>query len=109
MRNGDVARHPGFPAGTRLLTYREDPGAARRFAREMAAAVGLTEPRLTDLVIAVGELAANTLRHTQGSGSVRLWAERGEVICEVCDTGHIPDPLAGRRCPPSDAGQGHGL
>ena len=125
MRNGDVTRNPGFagawppsaadralaspPAGLRVLTYRDDPAAARRFARQMASAAGLAEPRLTDLVIAVGELAANTLRHTRGSGSVRVWAEAGEVVCEVRDSGHIQDALAGRRYPATDAGRGHGL
>jgi anti-sigma regulatory factor (Ser/Thr protein kinase) len=125
MRDGRAGRHPGYggsrppaaadqplpdpPPGTPGLTYRDEPAAARQFARELAAAAGLTEPRLTDLVIAVGELAANTLRHTGGPGSVRLWVEAGEVICEVRDSGRIPDALAGRRCPPADAGRGHGL
>jgi anti-sigma regulatory factor (Ser/Thr protein kinase) len=100
---------PGPPAGTAVLTYRDDPGAARQFARQQARAAGLPEPRLTDLVIAVGELAANTLRHTSGDGTVRVWVDDGEVICEVRDHGHIRDPLAGRRCPPADAAGGHGL
>jgi anti-sigma regulatory factor (Ser/Thr protein kinase) len=100
---------PGPPSGTPVLTYRDDPAAARQFAKERAAAAGLTEPKLTDLVIAVGELAANTLRHTGGDGSVRVWAAAGEVLCEVRDGGYIRDALAGRRCPPADAGQGHGL
>lgn len=125
MQNGNVRRSRAFaaaqlitdatgplpspPAGSRTLTYREDPGLARRFVRNLAAAAGLAEPRLTDLVIAVGELAANTLRHTRGAGTVRVWAGRDEVICEVRDRGYIRDPLAGRRCPAADAGQGHGL
>jgi anti-sigma regulatory factor (Ser/Thr protein kinase) len=100
---------PSPPPGTPALAYREDPAAARRFARTWAAAAGLTEPGLTDLIIAVGELAANTLRHTAGPGTIRLWAEPGEVICEVSDTGYIRDDLAGRRCPPADAGRGQGL
>lgn len=125
MQNGNAYRSPAFagaqltadavgllpspPAGSRVLTYRDNPGAARRFVRNLAAAAGLAEPRLTDLVIAVGELAANTLRHTCGVGTVRVWAGRDEVICEVRDRGYIRDPLAGRRCPAADAGQGHGL
>ena len=100
---------PEPPAGLRVLTYREDPAAARAFARDQARAAGLREPRLTDLVIAVGELAANTLRHTSGTGTVRVWATALEVICEVHDSGHIRDALAGRRLPAADAGRGHGL
>jgi anti-sigma regulatory factor (Ser/Thr protein kinase) len=106
---GELGPLPGPPPGTPELVYRDDPAAARRFAREQAVAAGLTEPRLTDLVIAVGELAANTLRHTHGPGLVRLWTTVGEVICEVSDTGYIHDDLAGHRCPAADAGRGHGL
>lgn len=100
---------PAPPAGLTVLTYREEPAAAREFARARASAAGLGEPGLTDLVIAVGELAANTLRHTSGSGTIRVWVTAAEVICEVRDTGHIRDALAGRRFPAADAGRGHGL
>jgi anti-sigma regulatory factor (Ser/Thr protein kinase) len=100
---------PEPPAGLEVLTYREDPGRARAFAREKAQAAGLAEPKLTDLVIAVGELAANTLRHTGSSGTVQVWATATEVICEVRDSGHIRDVLAGRRRPAADAARGHGL
>jgi anti-sigma regulatory factor (Ser/Thr protein kinase) len=125
MRNGRLEHSPAFspsagtldaapplpspPADVPILTYHDDPGAAREFARRQARAAGLTEPRLTDLVIAVGELAANTLRHTRSDGTVQVWADAGEVICEVRDHGHIRDALAGRRCPPADATGGHGL
>jgi anti-sigma regulatory factor (Ser/Thr protein kinase) len=106
---GDAGPLPDPPPDSEAVSYRENPGAARSFVRERARAAGLSEPRLTDLVIAVGELAANTLRHTQDSGSLRLWSTPAEVICEVSDHGHISDPLAGRRFPPADAGGGHGL
>ncbi len=115
MYVGDGALHredtplPEPPARLPVLTYREDPAAARAFAREQAYAAGLREPRLTDLVIAVGELAANTLRHTTGTGTVRVWATASEVVCEVHDGGYIRDALAGRRLAAADAGRGHGL
>ena len=100
---------PEPPAGLTVLTYRDQPAAAREFVRARASAAGLREPGLTDLVIAVGELAANTLRHTAGSGTIGVWTSGAEVICEVRDTGYIRDALAGRRFPAADAGQGHGL
>lgn len=100
---------PEPPAGLEVLAYRDDPGRARAFAREKAQVAGLAEPKLTDLVIAVGELAANTLRHTGRSGTVRVWATATEVICEVRDSGHIGNVLAGRRRPAADAARGHGL
>jgi len=124
MRNGRLEQSPAFspiagtldgallpspPAGVPVLTYRDNPGAARDFARQQARGAGLTEPRLTDLVIAVGELAANTLRHTGSDGTIQVWADAGEVICEVKDHGHIRDALAGRRWPRADGIGGHGL
>jgi anti-sigma regulatory factor (Ser/Thr protein kinase) len=105
---GDSSPFPPPPVGTEVLTYRE-PGIARAFARDRARRAGLREPLLSDLVIAVGELAANTLRHTRGPGLARVWVTPAEVICEIRDSGHITDPLAGRMCPPADSGGGHGL
>jgi anti-sigma regulatory factor (Ser/Thr protein kinase) len=100
---------PDPPADSAALIYRDDPGSARNFVRDRAKAEGLREPRLTDLVIAVGELAANTLRHTDGTGRVRVWVSGTEVICEVRDSGHLRDVLAGRLPAAADAGRGHGL
>jgi anti-sigma regulatory factor (Ser/Thr protein kinase) len=100
---------PDPPAEAAVLIYRDDPGSARSFVRDRAKAEGLREPRLTDLVIAVGELAANTLRHTDGTGSVRVWVSGPEIICEVQDSGYLGDALAGRLLPAADAGRGHGL
>jgi Histidine kinase-like ATPase domain/MEDS: MEthanogen/methylotroph, DcmR Sensory domain len=50
---------------------------------------------------AVGELAANSIRHGGGRGTVRVWTEpgddRGLLVVEVADAGRLDDPLAGRR------------
>jgi anti-sigma regulatory factor (Ser/Thr protein kinase) len=107
----DYARSPlpQPPPGLQVLTYRDEPGRARTFVRELARAAGLPENKITDLVIAVGELAANTLQHTDSSGTLQVWVTPTEVICEVRDGGYIEDPLAGRRCSPDNAGRGHGL
>jgi anti-sigma regulatory factor (Ser/Thr protein kinase) len=115
LQAGHVRENEGFAGvGTpqpdeAVLTYRDDPRSARTFVRDRAKAAGLREPRLTDLVIAVGELAANTLRHTDGTGSVRVWVSGTEVICDVRDSGYLGDVLAGRLLPAADAGRGHGL
>ena len=76
--------------------------AARRFARDVGAAAGLDADRTLDLVLAVGELAANSIRHGGGRGCVRVWVETtpdgGELlVAEVSDAGRLRDPLAGRR------------
>ena len=60
-------------------------------------------------MLAVSEVAANTLRHTASSGTLTIWREAGEVVCEIQDEGMITDPLAGQRRPGPDATGGHGL
>jgi anti-sigma regulatory factor (Ser/Thr protein kinase) len=70
---------------------------------------GLGRARVADLVLAVDELATNTLRYARGQGVVRIWREEATLLVEVADGGHIADPLAGRDCPPPDALGGRGL
>ena len=65
--------------------------------------------RASDLVLAVSEVAANTLRHTPSSGTLAIWHDPHEIVCEIRDNGVITDPLAGRRRPAPDALGGHGL
>jgi anti-sigma regulatory factor (Ser/Thr protein kinase) len=98
------------PAGAETLRYRDDLAGVRAFAATLARQAGLPPCRVGDLAMAVGELAANTFAHTSGPGTLTLWATGGEVICQVNDTGHITDPLAGRlkRDPAADGG-GSGL
>src|SRR5262249_32278068 len=69
----------------------------------------LPSTRAIDLVLAVSEVAANTLRHSSGGGTIFLWLADGEVVCELRDAGHITDPLAGRRLPDPQPAGGHGL
>lgn len=96
------------PDATRLA-YRAELAAVRTFAAACASAAGLMPDRIGDLVIAVSELAANTFRYTSAGGMLTVWTQAGELICQVQDTGHITDPLAGRRRPPPDTGGGQGL
>lgn len=98
------------PADAEVLRYRADLASVRSFAAAWAARAGLPPHRVGDLVIAVGELVANTLAHTNGPGQLMLWATGSEVICQVHDIGEITDPLAGTLRPdPGDPGCGRGL
>jgi anti-sigma regulatory factor (Ser/Thr protein kinase) len=82
----------------------------RRFVAARARAAGLSEDRIIDLTIAVSELAANTDEHTAGDGTLAMWVEGGQVVCQVTDTGHLTDPLAGRLpVPPDRPTGGRGL
>ncbi len=70
---------------------------------------GYERERLEDIVLAVNELATNSIRHGGGSGVVRAWRESDTFVCEVCDSGRIDDPLAGRAAPDDVRHSGRGL
>jgi anti-sigma regulatory factor (Ser/Thr protein kinase) len=74
-----------------------------------AADLGLSAARTYDAVIAVNELAANTVRHAGGQGVMRIWREGETLICEVRDRGRLEEPLAGRVRPAGDQESGFGL
>ena len=98
------------PAAAEALTYRDDLAGVRDFAASRARRAELPPRRAGDLVIAVGELAANTFAHTGGPGTLTLWVTGSELICQVDDSGHLTDPLAGRLKPdPVAARGGRGL
>ena len=100
---------PGPPKGAATLAYRADLAVARAYAARHASALGLPADRVLDLVLAVGELTANTFRHTDGGGVLSIWTAGDELVCQVEDAGHITDPLAGRQRPAPDADSGYGL
>ena len=106
------SRSPPLPSPTNdamYHTYRSDLSQVRALVLQHAREAGLTEGRANDLVLAVSEVAANTLRHTQSSGTLAIWHDEDEVVCEVHDGGTITDPSVGTRKPPPDASGGHGL
>jgi anti-sigma regulatory factor (Ser/Thr protein kinase) len=96
------------PSYAQALGYGTSLRPVRRLVADHASSVGLSPERAADLVLAVSEIAANTLRHTSGDGQLRVWHTEQEMICQVQDYGWITDPLAGRRRRPA-AEPGHGL
>ncbi|WP_405666451.1 sensor histidine kinase [Streptomyces sp. NBC_01166] len=83
--------------------------AAREFAVARAGRLGLVGERLEDFTLAVAELTTNSVVHGGGSGTVRVWSQGGQVLCEVTDSGQLSDPLAGRRPATRDQPGGRGL
>ena len=72
-------RRPG--GGTSLLPpppsamsyrYTTDLAAVRAVVHRYAIAAGLPESRAIDLVLAVSEVAANTVRHAKSPGSLKI-------------------------------------
>jgi anti-sigma regulatory factor (Ser/Thr protein kinase) len=89
--------------------YTTDLAAVRAVVYRYAITAGLPESRAIDLVLAVSEVAANTVRHAKSPGSLKIWYDSEEIVCQVQDEGMIADPLAGRRRPSLEAMGGHGL
>ncbi|GAB3830286.1 ATP-binding protein [Dactylosporangium cerinum] len=84
-----------------------DLGTVREFVRRHALALGMSEARTELLMLAVNELATNTVQHTIGGGQVRVWADDGHIVCDVVDQG--PPRTFQRQMPPADAVRGRGL
>ncbi|MGV9213801.1 ATP-binding protein [Micromonospora sp. RB23] len=104
-----VAEEPPSVPGTDTMAYEvaADLRALRAFVCDGATARGLSVERVELLVLAVSELATNTLQHTTGGGRVRLWAEGDQVFCDVVDQG--PGRALGRDMPAANAVRGRGL
>lgn len=90
-------------------SYTTDLAAVRAVVHRYAVRAGLPESRAIDLVLAVSEVAANTVRHARSPGSLKIWYDSEEIICQITDDGFISDPLAGQRRPSQEAMRGHGL
>jgi len=88
---------------------RGDLAAVRRTVRTCAQRAGLESDRVDDLVLAASELAANSVDHGGGQGSLRTWHHEGAVVVEVSDRGRIADPAVGSRAPSADSERGRGL
>ncbi|MFG1914606.1 ATP-binding protein [Micromonospora sp. NPDC048898] len=98
---------PAGLADTMSYQVATDVRALRAFVSVGALARGLPAERVELLTLAVSELATNTLQHTTGGGRVRLWAESGQLFCDVVDRG--PTRAFGRGMPSADAIRGRGL
>jgi anti-sigma regulatory factor (Ser/Thr protein kinase) len=84
-------------------------GSVRWLVSQGATDAALTSERANDLVLAVNELATNSLLHGGGAGTLRMWTEADTLLCEVRDHGHITEPLTGRIPPAHGQQSGRGL
>lgn len=100
---------PDRPTRARQLAFdAESLPRVRRTVAGWAAAV-LPERLVVDLMLAVHEIAANSIRHGGGSGRLHCWLDGGAFVCEVRDRGWLHDPLLGRQLPPTGWEVGRGL
>jgi anti-sigma regulatory factor (Ser/Thr protein kinase) len=81
----------------------------RHLVADRGRLVGMDPERITDLQMAVNEVAANTIEHTGRPGTLRIWRERQRLICEVRDSGRLTELLVGRIPPAPSSERGRGL
>lgn len=84
-------------------------GEVRRRVASAAGRAGLDPRGAADLVTAASELAANSVLHGGGRGTLRLWSEEEHLLAEVEDHGLIDQPLVGRLRPTISQEGGRGL
>jgi anti-sigma regulatory factor (Ser/Thr protein kinase) len=81
----------------------------RNLVASCAARSGLSEEQTANFVLAAYEISSNSVRHGGGRGTIRVWFDNADVVCEVRDAGSLMDPMLGRVRPRSDAQSGRGL
>jgi anti-sigma regulatory factor (Ser/Thr protein kinase) len=81
----------------------------RNVVRRLCAGERLSPDVSEDLVLAVHELATNSIRHGGGGGVLRAWSDADALVLEVSDAGEISDPLVGRELETQLAEGGRGV
>ncbi|MGH3780948.1 MAG: anti-sigma factor RsbA family regulatory protein [Pseudonocardiaceae bacterium] len=104
----DGHRLCGSPVGPGFTFDITNQALAGQFACDHAARLGLGGDH-SELKLIVGELVARSLVHGAGTGALRIWAERGYLVCEVRHSGRINDPLAERPLADPRRPDGRGL
>ena len=96
-RAHELAFQAGDLVAVRGLVYRHAEGA------------GLDSSQAADLVLAVNEVATNSLLHGGGKGTLRVWRDSSALTCEVRDSGRLQGPLVDRERPAPGASGPRGL
>jgi anti-sigma regulatory factor (Ser/Thr protein kinase) len=100
---------PPGDAGTFRFTARELK-RLRHHVGDYARSAGMDRNLITSLVISVSEIAANSVEHGAGYGTITMWTGDGELVCEIADPGGaLDDPLPGYIPPEPESPRGYGL
>lgn len=97
------------PPAAELAITADRLGALRQTVAEVACRGGTVPGRVADLVLAVNEIASNSIEHGPGRGHLRLWSGADGMTAEVTDTGTTDLPFAGMVAPPPTGVRGRGL
>ncbi|HXB15616.1 MAG TPA: ATP-binding protein [Solirubrobacteraceae bacterium] len=87
----------------------EDLFELRQLVSSWATKEAMGDEANEELVLAVHEVATNSVRHGGGVGMLRLWRTADTLVCEIQDAGYISDPLRARRPPGNEASASRGL
>jgi anti-sigma regulatory factor (Ser/Thr protein kinase) len=87
----------------------EELGALRALVARVAADTSLETARTYDLVLAVNELASNSVLHGGGEGVLYVWVEDLTLQCEVRDRGYMREQASATQRPPATECGGRGL
>lgn len=99
----------GAPAA-RVRFGADDLAGLRRRVAALAVTAGMDAERVPDVVLAVNEIASNSVEHGPGVGVLSVWDDGTDLVAEVADTGGGMDmPFPGLVLPPSDGARGRGL
>ncbi|WP_117210740.1 ATP-binding protein [Allorhizocola rhizosphaerae] len=85
-----------------------DLAVLRDIVGRHAQAAGLSEDKTAALMLAVNELASNTIEHTDDGGSLRIWIHGGALVCQIEDRGRL-EAAIGRSMPSEPGSRGYGL
>lgn len=83
--------------------------AVRRETVRRGEEAGLDEDRVDGLVLAVGELASNSIEHGPGHGTLSWWSRPGRLVAQVSDSGRMTTTTPGLRCPETRSARGRGV
>jgi len=86
-----------------------DLAAVRNLVAHHADTAGLGAMRAAELVVAVNEVATNSIKHGGGSGTLTIWQEATALICEIGDRGRFGKALADRERPSESVSAPRGL
>lgn len=81
----------------------------RASARLRGLEAGLDRARIDGLVVAVCELASNSIEHGPGHGTLSWWISPGRVVAQIDDEGHMNSITPGLRRPDTRSVRGRGV
>jgi anti-sigma regulatory factor (Ser/Thr protein kinase) len=109
-RLDSAVRPPEGAAVSELVFGLGDLPVVRRVAESAAVGAGFSAARVGEIVLAVNEIATNSVIHGRPPATLRVWKGDGVIRFEVTDAGEgIRDVLAGQLRPPTQGAGGRGL